>query len=868
MLNTNGSKLEAALAACSVGGDRWAAAQAFIAADIPILTLKPGTKDPLDARTDREKAHDANADGGVTRSGIYAATVKKARLEKYFTRIRAEYGQDPNLGIVPHLAGLVVIDTDTAEQDAALRELATADTDEDPELYVPTVQSPGARNNAGEWIHSGGGHYYYLVDVEDLAEVGGEFTLPGGAVVTISGRYYVLPPSVREEGPYRVTGPVRALSRSPWLLTHIMAHAIAEENKRKARQEAARERLLRREAGLDELGQSVSAWSDSHSWDEILTTYEWRRAAGKRDSKCACPVYTAPGDHDSPKSATAHEDGCTSDRVELENGSGPLQIWTSSRPPELMGQDRWTKAQFVAAMNGQTMGEFLQAWGLVKPDVAADALALDVPIPPKPAAAAEPVATRNGSDHGDLFGTVPTEGTEGNGGNGPGTEGPETTSHQGERSGTEGNGHEQAQTAPGGPDDGNTGQERSTWAPADLAAILSGDYVPPTPDLLPVYNGAGEEVYRLIYPGLVHSFHGESESGKSLVLQAVSVELLHEGLDVPYIDYESDAGAIVDRLTQLGATAQEIVGHFTYIRPEESLSSAMAFGDWAELLSREFALVVIDGVTDSFSTFGLDSNSNDDVTKWMRAFPRRLADHTGAGVAVIDHVTKAKDNRGRMAIGGQAKMAGLTGAAYIVDVRSPLGRGRRGELVLRIGKDRPGFIRGRLPVPEEQRTDRTEPVAIVSVDSSAGLDHTEVRFTAPDPMVGAGAAPANSKRRALARYMENLSIALEETGEVGMSRTRLRTHVNGKASAVQSALLELIREGYVAGRGGEDPNERGVSLVSVRKYRTAEDPFLEPEAEPGTPLEPLYYEDADGGGDDAGEGSPEADPEPGDEAGE
>ena len=859
MLNTNGSKLEAALAACSVGGDRWAAAQAYLAAGIPLLTLKPGTKDPLDVRTDPEKRNDAKEAGGVTRSGIYAATDKKARVEKYFTRIRAQYGEDPNLGIVPHLAGLVVIDTDTAAQDAALRELATAGTDEDPELYVPTVKSPGARNDAGEWIHSGGGHYYYLVDVEDMAGVAGEFALPGDAMVTISGRYYVLPPSVREEGPYRVTGPVRRLSQAPWLLTHIMAHAIAEENKRKARQEAARQRLERRAAGLDDLGQTITAWNDCHPWDEILTAYGWTLAPGRRDSKCACPVYTAPGDHDSPKSATAHEDGCVSDRVETEGESGPLHIWTSSRPPQLMGQDRWTKAQFVAAMNGQTMGEFLQQWGLVKPDATAESMSLG-PAPATPPTPAEPVAERNGHDlHADLFASVPDEGTEGNGGNGEGTDDPETPSGQGERSGTEGNATEETQAAPGGPDDGNTGQERSTWASVDLAAILSGEYVPPTPDLMPVFNGSGEEVYRLIYPGLVHSFHGESESGKSLLLQAQAVQLLHEGMDVLYIDYESDAGAIVDRLQQLGAAKAEILDHFTYVRPEESWASAMAKVDAWELLSREFTLVVIDGVTDSFATFGLDSNSNDDVTKWMREFPRRIADLTGAGVAVIDHVTKAKDNRGRMAIGGQAKMAGLTGAAYIVDVRSPLGRGRRGELVLRIGKDRPGFIRGRLPVPEEQRVDRTEPVAVVTVDSSAGLDHTEVRFTAPDPMTGPGAAPANSKRLALSRYMEKVSRALEDVGEVGMSRTGLRTAVQGKTAVVNAAILELIREGYLGGRDDKDPNERGVSLIVVRKYRAEEDPFLEPEPGPGTPLEPLYYADEDGGG----EASPEADPEAG-----
>ncbi|NEK47264.1 hypothetical protein GR250_39010, partial [Rhizobium leguminosarum] len=54
----------------------------------------------------------------------------------------------------------------------------------------------------------------------------------------------------------------------------------------------------------------------------------------------------------------------------------------------------------------------------------------------------------------------------------------------------------------------------STWEPVDLSAILSGDYVAPRPTLLTRDDGVS-----LLYPGLTHSVHGESESGKSMVLQ-------------------------------------------------------------------------------------------------------------------------------------------------------------------------------------------------------------------------------------------------------------------------------------------------------------------------------------------------------------
>ena len=45
---------------------------------------------------------------------------------------------------------------------------------------------------------------------------------------------------------------------------------------------------------------------------------------------------------------------------------------------------------------------------------------------------------------------------------------------------------------------------------------------------------------------------------------------------------------------------------------------------------------------------------------------------------LVDHVTKSKDDRGRYAIGAQAKLAGIDGAAYSVKMVSPFGRGRTG----------------------------------------------------------------------------------------------------------------------------------------------------------------------------------------------
>ena len=131
---------------------------------------------------------------------------------------------------------------------------------------------------------------------------------------------------------------------------------------------------------------------------------------------------------------------------------------------------------------------------------------------------------------------------------------------------------------------------------------------------------------------------------------------------------------------------------------------------------RRYALAVIDGVTDALGIFGCSTIDNDDVAGWIRTVPKQIAARTGAAVVLIDHVTKDTSTRNRWAIGGQAKMAGLTGAAYTVEVVEPLGRGMRGEVVL---KDREGPSRGGASALRVvQARDRTQEAARIVVDST------------------------------------------------------------------------------------------------------------------------------------------------------
>ena len=193
----------------------------------------------------------------------------------------------------------------------------------------------------------------------------------------------------------------------------------------------------------------------------------------------------------------------------------------------------------------------------------------------------------------------------------------------------------------------------------DLTPVLDGSIESPVPTMFTRTDGVS-----LLYPGLTHSFHGESESGKSLIVQAEVARLLAAGEWVLYINFESDAASVVGRLRDFGVDPEVIRERLVYLRPEvDPRCFAHELAHWHHHLTRRYALAVLDGVTDGLTIFGYQSKDNDGIAAWMRAVPRNIAARTGAAVALVDHVTKDADSRGRFAIGGQAKMAGLDGAA-------------------------------------------------------------------------------------------------------------------------------------------------------------------------------------------------------------
>ena len=176
--------------------------------------------------------------------------------------------------------------------------------------------------------------------------------------------------------------------------------------------------------------------------------------------------------------------------------------------------------------------------------------------------------------------------------------------------------------------------DATSWAPVDLAPILSGDHVAEQPEHLRRTDGVA-----LLYPNKQHSAYGEPESCKSwLADRAVAAEL-KAGMHVVVIDFEDDAPTWIERTRSLGVSVERVSALLHYVRPEEAVSDA----GWAELapVLERSTLVVIDGTNEGMSLHGLNPLDNSDIAMWMRIVPRRCQSY-GAAVLNIDHVTRTR----------------------------------------------------------------------------------------------------------------------------------------------------------------------------------------------------------------------------------
>jgi hypothetical protein len=330
--------------------------KAAVGIGLHLLLIEPYGKAPVDMRSPAQRRTEDTAAQQIareagrpdwsrvkSRAGVHLATDNATLLTRYIDKYRKTYESDHdnsapvNMAVAVGPSRLIVVDCDTEEQVVAF--LNDAGIPQETPL-PPTVRSPGQRDAEGNWVHYGGGHYYFtLPDGLELPDSSGSLTMPGGYAILWAGRYVLIPPSVRAEGVYQLAG--QDYPAPSWIIDRIMAHVAGR-----------RDRRTEFGAELGELGANIDAWAAAVSWDDLLEPAGWSLTA--RPDGCGCQVWTAPGAHASPKSATAHDTGCTYGRYSEVNA--PLHIWTDNPGPEFEawcrdhGSSTMSKLQVAAVL--------------------------------------------------------------------------------------------------------------------------------------------------------------------------------------------------------------------------------------------------------------------------------------------------------------------------------------------------------------------------------------------------------------------------------------------------------------------------------------------------------------------------------------
>jgi len=318
----------------------------------------------------------------------------------------------------------------------------------------------------------------------------------------------------------------------------------------------------------------------------------------------------------------------------------------------------------------------------------------------------------------------------------------------------------------------------NTWAPVNLTDILAGDNTQgPVATTLTRRDGKA-----LLYPYAIHSIAGEPGSGKTWAALVAIAQELEAGNNTLFIDFEDRPETIVHRLRALGTTIQAISDHLRYIRPETALNPTSRH--LLEQAATSCTIAVIDGITEAMTLHGLSLLDNEDVARWLALVPKILAD-LGPAVVQIDHVVKNADQRGRYAIGGQHKLAGITGVAYkMLTIRS-FGRGVKGHAKLVIDKDKHGDVGPNGVTAADLHLDATSDDGVLYAWlDTPGDDHTETGEWRPTG------------------YMHKVSLFLQITP--GANTNEIVMGVRGKKAHIVSAIQALITEGNVRTETGSN----------------------------------------------------------------
>ena len=346
----------------------------------------------------------------------------------------------------------------------------------------------------------------------------------------------------------------------------------------------------------------------------------------------------------------------------------------------------------------------------------------------------------------------------------------------------------------------------ATWLPVDLHETVAGLLDGSIERLAPTVGRRSDGAH-LFYRGKVNGIAGASGCGKSWTVLHAAAQEIRAGEHAVYCDLEDDAAGVVQRLLDLGADPRDVLAMFHYVHPDEAYSAAAAAH--LEAVVTEFwpSLVVVDSTGEALALDGAKPNDDDDVARWFRRLPTRLA-RTGAAVVVLDHIAKADDG-GLWPIGSQRKRAAISGSLYMQAVVRPFDQDTPGVAKLTCAKDRHGTYRQGARVADLHIT----PHGDVLAELRAPVD-----------------VPATGERKwRPTGLMERIAEALDGAPEP-LSFRGVDERVSGKADHKRIALRVLVDEAYVTVSDG--PRNAKLHTL-VRPYRQRLDPASDLYVRPG-----------------------------------
>ena len=305
---------------------------------------------------------------------------------------------------------------------------------------------------------------------------------------------------------------------------------------------------------------------------------------------------------------------------------------------------------------------------------------------------------------------------------------------------------------------------------ADLTWAANGEVRPPT---LPSIGERNDGAH-ILYAGKINGIYGDPETAKTWFALHLAQQVLSAGGTVALIDIDHNGeNDTVDRLRKLGVSNQLIgdPAHFRYYIPETP-AELLATRD--DIIEQHPTLCILDSIGELIPMLGLDSNSNDDISRGYRAMLTPLAqEHTA--VLTIDHLAKAGKSDHGYAIGGIAKKRIINGAYYHAEALTIPAPGIVGKVRIMVTKDRPGGIREHAPQGS---------LGNFIIDSSASDGHINTLIA---NTIGSPLRPTNT--------MERISRLL--AGTDGMHKTTINKEIAVKQATMDQAIIVLVQEGFV-----------------------------------------------------------------------